>query len=128
MEKRHLEAKGQGQYSYDFNNDILLFKTKDRDYAKSLEFENMVIDVDTEGFITGLRLFDASKVFNMDKVVLNNVKGFELNSRVENKVITIQLRFTAEMRNKQIIKQGQDFVREALKSNINDSEFVCSAA
>ena len=56
MTKRHLDAKGKGEYDYDYRNDILLFKIKDRNYLKSLEFENLVIDFDDKGFITGLRI------------------------------------------------------------------------
>ena len=35
MESRHLDAKGKGQYVYDFANDIMTFKVKDRDYKHS---------------------------------------------------------------------------------------------
>ena len=44
MKMKHLEA--EGEMDYDFANDILFFKVKDRDYNFSLEFQNMVIDID----------------------------------------------------------------------------------
>jgi uncharacterized protein YuzE len=126
MKKRLLEAKGKGEYTYDYSNDVLLFKIKDRDYKKSIDFENIVVDIDKEGFITGMRVFDASKIFKLTKMALKNIKQFEFNAKAEENVITIQLRFMAVLRNKPMIKHGQDFVREALDSNILDSEVLCS--
>ncbi len=46
LESRHLEAKGK--MDYDYANDILFFKLKDREYAFSIEFHNIVIDIDKE--------------------------------------------------------------------------------
>ena len=128
MEGKHLDARGKGEYTYDYRNDILLFKIKDRDYAMSIEFENLIVDIDKKGYITGLRIFDASQVFKLSKLALNNVKLFEFNSKVEDKVITIQLRFTSVLRNKPVIKHGQDIVREASDSQIRNSEVLCTVA
>lgn len=128
MESRHLDARGKGEYTYDFRNDILLFKIKDRDYAMSIEFENLIVDIDKEGFITGLRIFDASQVFRLTKLALNNVKRFEFNTKVENKIITIQLRFISVLRNRPVIKHGQDIIREASDSHIRNSEVLCTIA
>ncbi len=126
MESKHLDARGKGEYSYDYRNDIMLFKIKNRDYAMSIEFENLIVDIDTQGFITGLRIFDASQLFKLSKLALMNVKIFEFNTKVENKVITIQLRFTSVVRNKPLIKHGQDIIRETSSSQIRDSEVLCT--
>jgi len=131
MENRHLDARGKGEYAYDYRNDILLFKIKNRNYAMSIEFENLVVDIDKEGFITGLRIFDASQLFNLSKIALNKVRSFEFNTKVETgdkkeKVITIQLRFVSMLRNKPMIKQGQDIVRESFNSHIKNSEVLCT--
>jgi len=127
MKNNFLNAVGKGEYSYDFKEDILFFKIRNRDYKMSLDFDNIVIDVDKEGFITGLRVFDASKVFRLPKVALNSIKEFEFNTKVSGKVITVQLRFMSMLRNKRIIQQGQDFVRDA-DTNIKDSEVKCTIA
>ncbi|MEK6948226.1 MAG: DUF2283 domain-containing protein [Nanoarchaeota archaeon] len=128
MKNRTLNAKGKGEYSYDYSNDIMLFKIKDRDYLNSLDFDdcNLVVDFDTEGFITGIRIFDASKVLNLTKVALNDIKGWDFNASVENNVIKIQLRFVALYRNKEkAVNYAQNFVRES-SSVLNDSVAVCS--
>ena len=128
MEGKHLDARGKGEYTYDYRNDILLFKIKDRQYKISIEFENLIVDIDKEGYITGLRIFDASKVFKLSKLALNSVKRFEFNTKVENKVITIQLRFISVLRNRPVIKHGQDIVSEATDSHIKNSEVLCTVA
>jgi len=126
MKERHLNAKGKGEFAYDYKNDILFFKIKDRDYLKSIDFDNLIVDIDTKNFITGLRIIDASKVFKMSKVALSKIKGFEFNARIEDKVVAIQLRFTSVLRNKPTIQQGQDFIREALHTNVPDSRVFCT--
>lgn len=128
MECKHLDARGKGEYTYDYRNDILLFKIKDRYYSMSIEFENLIVDIDKEGYITGLRIFDAAQVFRLSKLALNNVKRFEFNTKVEDKVITIQLRFMSVLRNMPVIKHGQDIVREVSDSHIKNSEVLCTVA
>jgi len=128
METKHLDARGKGEYSYDYRNDLLLFKIKDREYAKSIDFDNLVVDIDEEGFITGIRVFDASKMFRLTKLALNKVTNFDFYAKIEDKIITIQLKFTSIIRNKPIISHGQDFVREAVNAKIRNSDVVCTIA
>ncbi len=128
MVEKQLDARGKGEYSYDYKNDILLFKVKDRRYQKSLEFGNLVVDIDHEGFITGLQIFDASKVFQLSRLMLNNIKQFEFHSTVEKGIITLHVRFVPVLRNKPLIKYSHDFVREAIGSRIDDSNVVCTIA
>ena len=128
MNGRHLAAEGKGEYTYDYLNDILLFKIKNRDYLKSLDFDNLIVDIDKEGFITGMRIFDASEIFNIPKLALKNIKFFKFNARVEDKKVTIQLEFIPILRNKPLIKQGQNLIREAIGSEVRNSEVVCTVA
>jgi len=129
MKTRHLDAKGKGEYMYNFKNDILLFKIKNREYAKSIEFENIIVDIDKEGFITGLRIFDASQVFRLSKISLKNIKRFEFDASAEDRVIRIHLRFMASLRNKPYpIEIGENFEREALTAAVMNSRVEATAA
>lgn len=121
---KKLNAAGKGEHTYDVDNDILIFKIKDRDYQRSIEFDNLVLDIDTEEFVTGFRIFDVSKTLNLSKNSLKDIEGFEFSAKVEDNVVNIQLRFSTETRNKLIIKHGQDFVREV--ASLKDSEAVCT--
>jgi hypothetical protein len=101
-EQKHLNAPGKGAFSYDFANDPLIFKTKGRYYKKSVEPHNFVADIDEERFVTGVRVFDASKVFGIDKLALKNITYMEFKSQVENNIITITCKFVCKIRNKSI--------------------------
>ena len=61
MKQANRHLTGEGEMDYDYINDILFFKVKNREYDRSLEFENLVIDIDSENFIIGIQIFDASK-------------------------------------------------------------------
>ena len=72
--KRNLE--GEGQADYDYAHDILFFKTKEREYVRSIEINNMVIDIDKENFLVGIQILEASRFFGIGK------KGFVSNSEL----------------------------------------------
>lgn len=106
--ERHLNAIGKGQFIYDYKHDILTFKIKDRDYKTSIEFQNFTIDIDTENFVTGLRIFDVSKVSRLNKLVFQNMVHGEFESSIKNNVITVRLNFIGKLRNKFIPLFGQE--------------------
>ena len=129
---KHLDGKGKGSFSYDYKYDILMFKIKGRKYKTSFEFQNFVADIDEEGFITGVRIFDASKVFKIDKYVLKNITEWEFNTRTENNIITITFRFSSKIRNKLIplLSAKENFTQQLSReapSPINDASVECAA-
>ena len=75
-----------------------------------------------------MRIFDASEIFNLPKLALKNIKFFKFNARVEDKKVTIQLEFIPVLRNKPLIKQGQNLIREAIGSKVRNSEVICTVA
>ncbi|MCX6709000.1 MAG: DUF2283 domain-containing protein [Candidatus Woesearchaeota archaeon] len=121
----HLDARGKGEVDYDYKEDTLFFKIKNREYKKSLDYGNFVLDIDKEGFITGIQLFDASKLFKIDKNALLKVKRWEFNTKVENKIITVQLTFETVKRNKVIVEKGHNLERETT-ARLQDSETMCT--
>ncbi len=121
----HLDARGKGEVDYDYKEDTLFFKIKNREYKKSLDYGNFVLDIDKEGFITGIQLFDASKLFKIDKNALLKVKRWEFNTKVENKIITVQLTFEAVKRNKVIVEKGHNLERQTT-ARLQDSETMCT--
>ncbi len=126
MKIKHLDAKGKGEMDYDYSNDILFFKVKNREYDHSLELGDVVLDVDKEEYITGIQIFGASIIFNVDKDTLRNVKKWEFKVRTEGKIISIQLMFEMVRRN-QVVERGQNLVRESV-SLLTDSEVRCDVS
>jgi uncharacterized protein YuzE len=130
MAERHLDGTGKGEFLYDFNNDILMFKVKNRDYKNSAEFQNFVADIDTEGFVTGIRIFDASKVFGIDKYTLKHIVKWGFKTSVESGMITVRLSFVGQVRNKDV--PVENFTQQLTTSlngyNLTDSSVECAVA
>ncbi len=107
IEEKVFEAEGEAYY--DFENDILFFKAKDREYSRSLEFNPFVIDIDTENNLVGVQVFDASKLFMLPKSVLMHVKDWQFKIRIEGNELRMDLIFKVEMRGKTIEKNPMLF-------------------
>ena len=119
---------GKGEFIYDYNYDILTFKIKDRNYKKSIEIQNFAVDIDDQDFVTGIRVFDASKVFGIDKYVLKNLVHGEFKASVEKNIMTITIRFVGVQRNKLIFTKKENFVHQitAPIKNVADSVAECA--
>jgi uncharacterized protein YuzE len=123
--KRHLDARGKGRYTYDFANDIACFAIQGHAYEDSVDFEDIVIDFDRDNFIIGIRVFDATTVFGVDKYALKSLKGFAMDARVESGVIAIRLSLTYTVRNQRVTHPALNLVRDA-HSPIQDSQAMAS--
>ena len=130
-EQRYPNGTRKGEFTYDYKKDLLFFKIKDRDYELSIEFDNFVIDIDTENFIMGIRIFDVSKVSGLDKMVFRNLVHGEFRASVKDNVITIRLNFVGKIRNKliPIFSKEQNFTQQfstpgSAKHPLADSEIV----
>lgn len=98
IKPRHLEA--EGEMDYDYVNDILFFKIRNREYDFSIEFQNMVIDIDEEKFIVGIQIFEASKFLRMSKLNLREIPTWRFNARLDNNTIEIRLDYQLKVRNR----------------------------
>ena len=95
-QERHLE--GKGEMDYDYVNDILFFKVENREYGKSIEFENMVIDLDNEEYITGIQIFDASVFLGVPKSYLK-INNWQFKAKITPTSIEIRLMCQINIRN-----------------------------
>ncbi|MBI4117030.1 DUF2283 domain-containing protein [Candidatus Pacearchaeota archaeon] len=120
MKPRHLEA--EGEMNYDFINDIIFFKVKNREYDFSIEFQNMVIDVDEEKFIVGIQLFEASKFLRMSKVNLREIPRWQFKARIDKGIIELRLDYQLKVRNK-IFEKNPIIVQEN-KSGLPSPQMV----
>ena len=84
---------------YDYVDDILFFKIKDRGYNRSLEFENMVIDIDNEDYIVGIQIFEASKFLRVEKSQLK-LNKWQFKTLITPTSIEIRLFCEVMIRNK----------------------------
>lgn len=101
-DERILEA--EGEMDYDYINDILLFKIKNREYDFSLEFQNMVVDIDNQQFIVGIQIFDASRFLGIDKQYLKTIPKWQFKAKINREVIEVRIFYQVNIRNKVIEK------------------------
>ncbi len=77
------KKKWKGEVDYDYKHDILFFKTKNREYEKSFEFDNLIIDIDKKGFIVGIQIFEASEFLRLSRIKLRDIPNWEFNTKTE---------------------------------------------
>ena len=118
--------EGKGEVDYDYKHDILFFKTKEREYAKSIELlDNLVVDVDKEGFLTGIQIFDASEFLDIDKKSLLQIPNWQFTINVHENIIEIRLVFQIKVRNK--IVEKNPIISQQINQKLPNSELVCEA-
>ena len=105
---------GEGEFDYDLANDILFFKVKNREYSYSMELSNYVIDIDSEEFVVGMQIFDASTLFNLGKEVLKSVKNWRLEATIKNNIIQVKVFFDTVIRNK-IVERNPIIVQRTME-------------
>lgn len=126
MKMTEKKLEGKGEVNYDYKNDILFFKVKNREYVKSIELlDNLVIDVDKEGYLTGIQIFDASEYLNIDKKSLLNIPNWHFTINVHENIIEIRLVFQIKVRNKIIEKNP--IISQQINQKLPNSELVCEA-
>ena len=120
------KLEGKGEVDYDYKHDILLFKVKNREYTKSIELlDNLVVDVDKEGFLTGIQIFDAAEYLNIDKKSLLQIPNWQFTINVHENIIEIRLVFQVKVRNK--IVEKNPIISQQISQKLPNSELVCEA-
>lgn len=133
MKDKIRKLKGKGEFDYDFKHDILFFKTKNREYIKSIELDNIILDIDSLGFITGIQIFEASKFLRLDKIKLREVPTWEFNTKTEKinqegkdvTKIEIRLVFKIRVRN-QLIEKNPIIMPQPISEQLPNSELSCA--
>ncbi|MCK4647524.1 DUF2283 domain-containing protein [Candidatus Pacearchaeota archaeon] len=120
--KRCLE--GKGEWDYDFKYDVLFFKVKNRKYLKSIEVDNFVLDLDSEKFLTGIQIFDASEFLKTDKIMLREIPNWRFEAKIENNKIEVRLMFQIKLRNKIIEKNP--IIIQPIEQRLPNSQLICN--
>ena len=128
MNGKARQLKGKGEFDYDYAHDIIFFKVRNRNYNRSIEFENLVFDVDDENFIVGLQIFEASEYFNIPKKHLRIVTKWQLMANVNQIAQTksrIEIRLFFEIRIRNRIVQPEPIITHDVDDKMEDSKTVC---
>jgi len=124
MNTKERRLEGKGAMDYDYVNDILFFKIINREYDRSLEFENMVIDIDDEAFIVGLQIFDASKFLGISKTNLK-IKTWQFKAKIMPESIEIRLTCEVNIRNK--VRELNPIIVQQNTEQLPNSQMIAAA-
>lgn len=122
MERVDKQLKKEGEYDYDYSHDILFFKVKDREYWKSVELDNLVVDIDEEKFIVGAQIFNASQLFGIPKETMRNVRKWLFSANVDQNKLELKIVFQTLFRNK--IIEPRPIIIEQLKERLPNSRVI----
>ena len=122
MEDKNLKAPGE--FDYDFKYDTLFFKVKDREYSKSVEAGNFILDIDSEDFLTGVQIPDASKLFGIDKMKLMKIPNWNFEGRINNGELMLKLAFQVQLRNKTI--EPRPIIFQEAPAGLPNSQIICN--
>lgn len=134
MKNKIKKVKWKGEVDYDFKQDILFFKSKNREYTRSIELDNIILDIDSKGFIVGIQILEASEFLRIDKIKLRDIPSWEFNTKTEQmeeqgKRITkieIRLVFKVRIRN-QLVEKNPIILPHPIAESLPNSELVCTA-
>ena len=126
------KAKWKGEVDYDFKHDILFFKTKNREYQRSLELDNLILDIDSEGYIVGIQIYEASHFLNVERLKLRDIPNWEFNVKTEQmdqqgkKITKIEFRlvFQVRVRNK-LIEKNPIIMPQPIDEKLPNSDLMC---
>lgn len=114
-----------GECDYDYKYDTLFFKVKDRKYLRSIETGNLVLDLDSENFLTGVQIFEASKFLGIDKLKLREIPKWDFKASIKDNIIEIRINFEIKSRNK-IIEKNPIIIQQSDQELPNSQVVVCS--
>lgn len=102
----------KGRYRYDGEYDVLTFRLLEGRYDRSLEIGDVVLDLDRRGCVVGLRVFDASMLFGLEKEHLIEVEDFRFSCEFSDGFVSLRIRFTPISNAEPLLEQHLTIVRE----------------
>ena len=89
---------------YDYENDSLFIFTKGANYSHSLNLDNIIIDFSEGNIIKGLEIQNASKKFGIPKYALKKPHEIDVNLKISDEKIELNIRLTLRIRNRYLPK------------------------
>ena len=121
MKEKTLEFAGECDYDYKY--DILFFKVKGRQYLKSIELGNLIIDLDSEKFLNGIQILEASKFLGLEREKLREILTWNFVGRIEDNKIELRLAFQVKSRN--LIIEKNPIIIQNINENLPNSQIAC---
>lgn len=89
---------------YDLENDSVFIYGSGKQYKKSIDLDDIILDMSEDDYIMAIEILDASKKFNVLKMDLLNVKSFAADIEITEDTIKINMKINIIKRNNSINK------------------------
>jgi len=89
----------KAKVNYYFEDDIFSGMPLRRDYDSSIQIGSFIFDLDPKGRIVGLEILNASKVFGIPKLFLNNMESGRIIIEADEKFIKLSISIKTLVRN-----------------------------
>ncbi len=86
-------CKGILNWDYDPKRDIAFIYSHDYDYQESIKLKNMTLDLNPQGKVVALEIFNSSKSLEVEKKSLTTPEDFLIEISAENRIITVVASF-----------------------------------
>jgi uncharacterized protein YuzE len=100
-------------YDYDFENDSLFFNRNSVQLESSIDLGNIILDIGVDGSPIGFEILHASKMFGVQKSVIQNFQNMNAKIKITKDTIEIKITITVLLRNRKTPKI-------AISQGIND--------
>ena len=84
---------------YSFAEDIFFARPIEREYNSSVQMGDFIFDLDKKNKIVGFEILNASKVFNVKKLYLYNMKKIKIEIVISKDTIKMQASISTIFRN-----------------------------
>ena len=95
------------RYRYDATYDTLSYRLDRGRYAKSIEFGDIVLDIGEDGTVVGIRIFEASQLFGLEREHLVRVRDFRFSVERSSGVVSLNVSFVP-------LADGEPLLRQRL--------------
>lgn len=91
-------------WRYDFETDTFFFRDKSLQYHSSIDMGDLIIDLGEDETPIGIELLDASKNFNVSKIVMKGLESFNATIDVSETEIKVTIKAYVKLRNIKVEK------------------------
>ncbi len=88
-----------GKLNYSLKEDILYTRPYNRNYESSVQYGDIIVDLDNDKRVAGIEILDASKVFHINKELLRNIRYGQVETIIKSDKIAIYFMFKIKFRN-----------------------------
>jgi uncharacterized protein YuzE len=107
---------------YDLENDSVFIYGSGKKYKKSIDLNDIILDMSEDNYVMAIEILDASKKFNVLKTDLLSIKSFDADIEINEDTIKIEMKIDIIKRNNSISKSMKAIGLNSMNLPISNQE------